>query len=210
GTLKISSSLAALGELAARHSHSLTRPLIFVSVSQGVGGGLILNDTVYCGSNGGAGEIGHMSIDADGKLCECGNRGCLEGVIASGVIGERLGVDSADAFSTLSRRVQAGDADAKMIYQQLVKHLSTALTSVVNLFSPNCIVIGGEITDLGTDFIEDLRKRLEKSCGNVPFNVENLQASRLGSKANLYGAAALVEQQVFPKLRIPREQVVFV
>lgn len=198
-------NLAALGELVASPSQSLVQPMVFVSVSQGVGAGLIIRDTVYCGSNGGAGEIGHMSIDIDGKLCECGNRGCLEGVISSVSIGEQLGVNSSDAFLRLHEQIEAGSKDAQRIYGQLVKHLGTALTSMINLFSPNYIIVGGEITELGVEFVRDLRSWLAKSCGNVPFVVENLQYSSLGSKASLYGAAALVEQHVFPKLRVPQE-----
>ena len=200
-------NLAALGELVAFHPHNLTQPMVFVSVAQGVGAGLIINDTVYCGSKGGAGEIGHMSIDVNGKLCECGNRGCLEGSISSIVIGEQLRVDSSDAYIRLNKRIQDGCEEAHVIYDDLVKHLATALTNVINLFSPHSIVLGGEITELNGPFLDDLRKWLAKSCGNVPFNVENLQFSRLGSKASLYGAAALVEQQIFPKFRVPQEQV---
>lgn len=203
-------NLAALGELAASDSPALMQPMVFVSVSQGVGAGLILSDAVYCGGNGGAGEIGHISVAADGKLCECGNRGCLEGLISSGSIAQQLGVETTEAFALLRQKVDDEARDALDVYANLIKHFGTALTSVINLFNPGSIIIGGEITELGEDFLQAIRKWLTESCGNVPFLVENLKYSRLSSKACLYGAAALVEQQVFPKLRVPREQAALI
>lgn len=121
----------------------------FVEIHNEVSAGLIVNNRLV--SNLGVGEIGHIQIEPQGKLCECGNYGCLETLASNEAIIAQYSDSSGQAIKELSiemivDKAAAGDTTAKVILTQAATHIGTALASVVNLLRPEMIIIAGEIT----------------------------------------------------------------
>lgn len=150
---------AALGELyfgAGRGANDF----VYITISTGIGGGIIIDGKIYTGSIGTAGEVGHMTIDDNGPLCNCGNRGCWE-TLASGTalarearhrIKERAKtsiLDYADGdvekvtAEAIDKAAQAGDNLAKELIVRTGYYLGVGLANLINIFNPEIIVIGG-------------------------------------------------------------------
>jgi glucokinase len=215
-------NLAALGEFycgAGREPSAdgtPTRTLVYLTVSTGIGGGVVDRGKMFLGANGLAAEIGHMSIDQrdDAPLCQCGNRGCLESLASGTAIGKaaraRL-AESGSASSVLaagaaesvdSQRVfkaaSQGDALATDILEEAVQALSAGLANTLHLYNPDLLVLGGGVT-VGLTELE-LLPRIQSLINQRAMSERHkdfrLVASRLGDSVGLAGAAALVWQQV--------------
>jgi glucokinase len=152
---------AALGENVFGAGRG-TRHMIYITVSTGVGGGIIIDGKLYGGARGSAGEIGHTVIDPSGAGCGCGNYGCLE-ALASGTAIARLGAEAeahgdSPKLTEIKRRdgritsravadaAEKGDAASREIYAQAGRFLGMALANLVNIFSPELILIGGGVS----------------------------------------------------------------
>src|SRR5256885_7166838 len=152
--------LAALGE-HRRGAGRGASELIYVTVSTGIGAGLLIRGELYAGAHGSAGEIGHIVVQKDGPLCTCGNRGCVE-VLASGTgiarAARELGaktpesalhqLDSPSAEDVV-RAARAGDQLAISILETAGAYLGSAMGTLVNLFNPQLIVLGGSVLKAG-------------------------------------------------------------
>src|SRR2546423_309979 len=148
--------LAALGE-HQRGAARGAREVVYVTVSTGIGAGLILRGELYAGAHGIAGEVGHIVVQPNGPLCTCGNRGCVE-AIASGtgiaraareqaprIPGSALhGLDNPTA-EDVARAARAGDPLANAILETAGSYLGVAMGTLVNLFNPQLIVLGGSV-----------------------------------------------------------------
>ncbi len=159
--LENDANLAALGEhrygAGRGHDH-----MVFITVSTGIGGGLILDGDIYDGAFGAAGEIGHMSVVPDGPECTCGNRGCLEALgsgwaikrqagelIASGrgrrILDAAGGDASAAGSPAVVQAARAGDPEAGALLAMAGRYLGQAIGNVANLMNPSIFVIGGGV-----------------------------------------------------------------
>ncbi|MGI6149890.1 MAG: ROK family transcriptional regulator [Limnochordia bacterium] len=193
-------NVAALGEMSRFDDGETMDSWAYISVATGVGSGIVLNHQILKGHAGGAGELGHLSVNCDGIACECGSRGCLESYISTPALSRLLGIpedDHSTAYMALQDRVRALDPNALDIYHNTVKYLSTAIIGLVNLLNPYAIMIGGAILELGEPFLQDLRKAVGAGCGNVSFDPEQIFFSQLGTDAVIYGGAVLADQHVF-------------
>jgi glucokinase len=186
---------------------------IFVIWGTGVGGGIITGGRIFRGPSGGAGEIGHVSIDRDGPLCRCGNRGCVESYIGGHYLSARaaaviarenaagrrsavLDMTGGDAGridpETLSRAAGAGDAIASAILAEAGAMLGAALSAAVNIMDIPVAIIGGGIS-ASPDFVlgaaaEEMRSRvLQPHRASV-----KVERAKLGNQAGVIGAASLV------------------
>lgn len=153
---------------------------LVLTVGRGIGCGIVIDGTIYRGANGGAGEIGHISVSDDGPDCACGARGCLEArigdaalisqAIASGAIGEQG--TSVDLLSA----ARANDGAALEIYQNAGVLLGRALAGVIHTLDPEVIVILGEGVDAWSfwehGFEQSFRRHLMPSRRGIPFVVE--------------------------------------
>jgi predicted NBD/HSP70 family sugar kinase len=172
------SAYAAYAEWNAGH-HGPSANLVYIDVNIGIGAGIIIGGDIYTGAAGNAGEIGHMSIDADGPRCKCGAKGCLE-VVASipaalkkmrraALSGEypslaRLTGGSLDNLSaeTLFEAYARKDPPAVEIATDIAAKLAAGINNIINLFDPQCVVIGGEITCMGPDFLSCVQDRYSR------------------------------------------------
>ena len=211
-------SLAALGEFqygAGKDAAAAGKPpqtLVYVTVSTGIGGGVVHRGQVFQGAAGLAGEVGHTCIDRSESAppCQCGSRGCLE-ASASGTgiarsaraaLARRGPLVSpwpvADVESVTSKDTAhaagKGDPLAVEIFEDVVQALSVGLTNTVHLFNPDLLVLGGGVTlgltDLGLiPRLEQMIQRRAMSDGHREFR---FVTSKLGDSAGMAGAAALV------------------
>jgi glucokinase len=199
-------SAAALGEYtfgAGRGVHNL----IYLTVSTGIGGGIIVNGKLYNGASGSAGEIGHTTIDINGPYCSCGNIGCLE-MLASGkaVAREAQRVISQGTKTsilefaegelqnvtaqTVAAAAQKGDAVAKAIVAKAANYLGVGIVNLVNIFNPDMIVVGGGMAKMGDMLLDGARKVVTERAFQLPGQLVRIVPSQLGDDAGILGAVA--------------------
>ena len=167
------------------------RDFLWVTVSTGIGGALVLNGSLYYGSDGLAGEIGHIVVDERGPLCGCGNRGCLE-MMASGSAIARMASEqglSAQDAAEVARLAFQGNPLAVGIMHRAQQALANGIAATINVINPSLVVFGGGVSEsLDLALIESLaRKSTFTSKGRFP----NLAKTALGMQAALIGAASL-------------------
>jgi glucokinase len=186
----------------ARHSVTLT-------VGTGIGGGLVLNDELYRGSVGAAAELGHMVVDMDGPPCQgnCPNRGCLEAV-ASGTALAREARAAAEAApdSALGRAAASGrevtgalvtelahdgDEVSREVLALIGRRLGVGIASLVNVFNPEVVVIGGGVMGAGELLLEPARAEMAWRALPPGRELARVVAARFGAEAGMVGAATL-------------------
>jgi len=199
-------SAAALGE--HRYGAGMgVNNLVLITLGTGIGGGIITDGRLYLGAVGGAGEIGHMSIDVNGPKCGCGNTGCLE-MLASGtaVAGDAVRRIHQGEKSSLSEMVSGkiesitaemvgraarnGDKLSRDVVARAAFYLGIGMVNVVNIFNPEMIVIGGGMAELGDMIIEPGRRMVAERAFSISSRVVRIVTAQLGNEAGVYGAAA--------------------
>ncbi len=201
-TLNNDAELGAVGEWAYGAGRG-ERNLAYIKVGTGVGSGLLLEGQLYRGATGSAGEIGHITIDENGPLCTCGNRGCLEAFAGGNAIARRAMdvvrrgqrtqlaevVDNPD-FSAMDVMMLArrGDLVAQRIVAEAGTHLGTAIASMVNLFNPSMVVIGGSISQIGDLLLEPIRAAVLKRSLQPASRAVRISAALLGRRSCAMGA----------------------
>jgi glucokinase len=178
-----------------------SRSLLYVTVSTGIGGGIVLDGRIWEGANGLAGEIGHMKV-ANYGLCSCGRVGCLEAVASGPGIVNRLrellernphvpNPLRNREFSTFDVFSLTTDGYAVSVVLDAAHNLGRAIGNAVNLLDVDCVVIGGGVARSGEVWWDEVRKTIMKSVLERPNPVKVLQ-SGLGEYEGLWGAAALL------------------
>jgi glucokinase-like ROK family protein len=201
-TLNNDAELGAVGEWAYGAGRG-ERNLAYIKVGTGVGSGLLLDGQLYRGATGSAGEIGHITIDENGPVCTCGNRGCLEAFAGGGAIA-RKAVDSVRRkqrtqlselvenpdFTAMDvmRAARHGDLVAQRIVSEAGTHLGTAIASMVNLFNPSMVVIGGSISQIGDLLLEPIRTAVLKRSLQPASRAVRISAALLGRRSCAMGA----------------------
>ena len=182
--------------------------VVYVTVGTGIGGGIITNGQIYRGVSGSAGEIGHMTIDINGPLCGCGNKGCWE-ALASGTALEReakakiaegaktsipkYAKESGSRISAKSVYLAAQDGDklAKELIEQLGFYLGVGLANLINIFNPQLVVIGGGVSRMGKMLLDPARKTVRERAFELSAKAARVEISSLGYDAGPLGAVAL-------------------
>lgn len=185
---------ANLGALAeARYGAGAGHDAVaYLRVSHGVGGGLVLGGRLVHGRAGVAGEIGHVTIDENGPVCRCGNRGCLETFVGAGVI---LGMLSESRGHMTLRDVIAqardGDPGCRRVLFDAGQHLGVAVASLCNLFDPEIVVVGGQLAEAGEALLGPMRTVVHQRTVPAAMGPVDVVASELGSSAEVRGALAV-------------------
>lgn len=171
--------------------------LIYLGLGTGVGGGLIQSGRPFPGEHGVAMEVGHLIVEPGGRLCGCGNRGCMEQYAsASGVTltyGE-LGGASKTA-DEIARLAQAGDAAAISAYALAGNALAQALAHILKVADVGRVVIGGGMSQAWPLMVETFLQRLDMDLIPVLRGKVQVEISRAGDQAGMIGAAALAALQ---------------
>ena len=194
---------------AAEHTYGAgvgTRDLVYLTLSTGVGGGVITGGRLLRGARGNAGELGHIRVGGSRRCDGCGREGCLEAYVSGSSIARRaeeaLAADGASGSSLASLgRVTAadvaaaardGDPLATAVWDETVEMLGCGLTSIVNAFEPEMVVIGGGVSRTGEQLLARVRERV-RADALVPgaAGLEVVTAA-LGDRVGVVGAAAIV------------------
>ncbi|MGA7678066.1 MAG: ROK family protein [Dehalococcoidia bacterium] len=186
--------------------------IIYLTVSTGIGGGIIIDGELYSGADGCAGELGHMTIEANGPQCHCGNFGCLEAMASGWAVakeavmrinrGERSSIiELVDGrlervtAETVAMAARRGDQLACDIVAKAANYLGIGLANLVNIFNPELIIIGGGLSKMGDMLLKPARKVLKERAFRLPARTVHIVRARLGSNAGIVGAAAYVFDQ---------------
>ncbi len=191
------SNLAALAE----HWQGVGRDVdnfICVFGEIGVGGGIFVDGQLFRGAHGFGGEFGHLTVDPDGPLCNCGSRGCLEVFVGEEAIARRAGIRAGASGKTrnltreLVRRAEKGDPETLRSLAETGHYLGIGLASAVNLLDVDAIVLGGCFGALAPWLTVPVRRSLEERVLSSAWSECEVRASELGDGAAVRGAAALI------------------
>ncbi|HEX6706180.1 MAG TPA: ROK family protein, partial [Albitalea sp.] len=185
--------VAALGEMEF-NSQQTTNPLLYVSINQGVGAGVIVGDKLLTGSRGFAGEVGHIVLQLNGPPCSCGRRGCAEALIGMRAM-LRSPQQEPDA-AAVERRLAAHDADTVRAVRKAGGYLGVLLQNLAAAYDPACIVLGGSVVGLGDTFLDPALATLNDYASAANLEPPLVQVSRFGADAVAVGAAALVRYRL--------------
>lgn len=186
--------------------------LIYLTVSTGIGGGIIIDGQLYSGSSGGAGEIGHMTIDVNGPKCKCGNVGCLEMLasgtaIAAGAIMRIRGGESSALIEMVGGKreditaekvavaAQQGDSLALDVIATAAGYLGVGIVNLVNIFNPDVVIIGGGVAKMGDRLFSPLRQVVRVRAFPLLAQAVRILPARLGDDAGVIGAAVFAFEQ---------------
>ena len=190
------------------------RTVLGVFPGTGIGGGCVYDGQIVRGREASCMEIGHMQVVADGPLCGCGNRGCLEAVASRLVIAaqcsaaayrgqaphlmEKVGTDLKNIRSgALSSAIAAGDTQVERIVRDAAKHIGYAVASLVNLLAPDYVVLGGGLVEAMTElFIEEVSSTAKARVLPALVDTFEVVAAELGDDAGVLGAAAWAEHEL--------------
>lgn len=201
---------AAVGELKFGAGRGL-KNFVMVTLGTGVGGGFVIDGEVFRGEDGGAGEIGHTTIDYNGPQCNCGNRGCVEAYVGQKYLSQRVmeqlkshpesiinqladGNREKLEPKMISEAANKGDKFAIQIWDETGTYIGVAIASALNLFNLSTVIIGGGVSKAGRPLFDSI-ERTVKSRVLSPLRpkVKILQA-QLRNSAGILGAAALIAE----------------
>ncbi|HWI61580.1 MAG TPA: ROK family protein [Symbiobacteriaceae bacterium] len=168
--------------------------LLWVTVSTGIGAGLIANGSIYEGAHGIAGEVGHIVVTEHGPTCGCGHKGCVESVASGPAIARRArgaGLDVKDAAEVFALARQ-GDPIASWMVAEAGKYLGRAFAVCFNLFDPEVLVVGGGVAQSLDLLLPHIEKTMGVRAICLPEHSPRVIATKLGYEAALIGAGALV------------------
>jgi glucokinase len=189
-----------------------TQNAIGLTIGTGIGGGIIIGGRMYRGSSDIAGEVGHMTIDANGRRCKCGNYGCIEAYASGPNIALRAvealesgassslpsyvgGELSRITAQTVYQAAHEGDDLALEVVRDTAKFLGAAIGSLINIFNPEAVVIVGGVTLAGESLFEPLRREVSRRAFKPAVQVCRIVPGTLTGVAGVYGAARAFQEQ---------------
>lgn len=174
---------AALGAYALR---GMPGSMAYLNLGTGVAAGYVFDGELWRGARGTAGEVGHVSVDPDGPLCKCGQRGCIEAFAGGAAIAERWARPGALPVRDVFDAADAGDALARSLRAGLARGVAAAVRVLVLAADVDVVVLGGGLTALGDRLIGDVRRELGASAAASPF----LRSLRLEDRVELLPAGS--------------------
>jgi glucokinase-like ROK family protein len=209
-------NMGALGETHYGGARGVT-DLAYVKLGTGIGAGLVIGGQLYRGSRGSAGEIGHVTIDEQGPVCDCGNRGCLEAVasadavvadareglslrrsmmadsVTPGALSKLANPDIADVVEA----AQHGDPACRAAIEYAGEHIGVALASLVNLMNPSLILVDGAVARAGEMLLDPIRRAVAARSLAIGSRHARVQVGELGDNAIALGGVATVLEAAF-------------
>jgi glucokinase len=183
--------------------------LVYLTISTGVGGGLILDGRVYRGAAGNAGELGHLTVDYLGRPCGCGRRGCLEAYASGTNIAARArealaAGDEASSLRTLdavtardvARAAADGDAVARRIWDETTAILASAVANILDVFNPELVVLGGGVTRAGDQLVVPVRAGALAMAMPPARRSADVVLAELGDQLGVVSAAAVALDRI--------------
>jgi glucokinase len=180
--------------------------LVFVTLGTGIGGGVITHGVLMRGAQGSGGELGHVTVQATGPRCACGNHGCLEALASGSALARRareLAIENpGSALGRLATRRQIlgedvtelarqGDQVALSVLEETGRWLGVGLAAFVNIFNPEVVAVGGGAMEAGELILEAARREVILRARPPSRDLAEIQVATLGPKSGVLGAAAL-------------------
>ena len=193
-------NLAALGELESGALRGIRHGLLLYG-NVGIGGAVIVDGAIFPGSDGYAGEIGHIPVRPfDGEQCSCGGRGCLETLAGQEAIARRVGIqgtrsETASPATLVAERAREGDPDAQRALDEVSEFLGICIAAAVSLINPQRVVLAGTLGTLAPWLLPGAREAVSQRTRVAPTAVE-IVGSELGDESAIRGGAALVLHNV--------------
>jgi glucokinase len=212
-------NLALLAEHRAGAAQD-ARNAVMLTLGTGIAGGIVLAGELYRGSQGAAGEFGHMVVWADGPRCGggCPNRGCLEALVSGTALTREARLLAERGPDTALGRARAagreisgplvtelahdGDPDAVVLLEALGAWLGVGLVNVVNIFNPDVVVIGGGVIAAGELILEPARRVLAERALALPAAHVRVEAARFGAESGMLGAALYARERLLERVTI--------
>lgn len=200
-TLNNDAELGALGEWAYGAGRG-EKNIAYIKIGSGVGAGLILNQQIYGGTTGAAGEIGHLTIDENGPLCNCGNHGCLEAFAGGHAIAEQgqalvqsgkrtllsdVPLEKITAYE-VAEAARRGDLFAQEILRRAGTSIGIAIAGLINLFNPSVVIIGGGVAQVGDMLTTAIREAVRERAMRASEQSVRITTGMLGRRSLLIGA----------------------
>ena len=200
-------NLGALGEMQWGAGRGF-RDFTYLKVTTGIGAGLVLDGHLYRGAAGTAGEIGHTTIDENGPVCRCGNRGCLELYAATPALLELLRTRAGESLTVreLLDESASGDPGSRRVLEDAGRHIGVALANLCNLISPQRIVVGGELVGAGDALLQPMRESMARGAVPAAGQRAEIVPGELGDRASVLGAVALALVESTHQLLTPRSE----
>lgn len=190
------------------------RDILFVNLSWGLGLGIIIDGHIYSGKSGFAGELGHVCCCNNEQICHCGKKGCLETEVSGSALFRKLSERiRAGASSCLSARVKQGgkpltldemldavareDVLAIETVEQVGQQLGKALAGLINVFNPELVILGGQLSAAGDYLLQPVRTAVKRYSLNLVNRDSQIQLSRLKNDAGVVGACLLARSRMF-------------
>ncbi|SEN79080.1 ROK family transcriptional regulator [Actinacidiphila rubida] len=185
--------LAALAE-SVWGAAAGARDVLYLRLSHGVGGGLVVDGALHQGAHGLSGEFGHISVEPGGRRCQCGGTGCLETVASVGAVLEayRAAGGTAAGIADVTNAARSGDPRATGVVAEAGRHVGAALATVCNAVGPGTVVIGGELIAAGEALTGPVREALAAGLMPVARPLVDLRQAVLGEAGAALGGIALV------------------
>jgi glucokinase len=183
---------AALGEAAFGAGRGVSR-FIYITVSTGIGAGLVFDGKLYRGVDGAHPEIGHLFLDPAGPVCTCGGRGCWESLASGSAVSrywEELSSQRWEAQQVFEA-AKAGDERARQVVDRCARYLGLGLATLVTTFAPEVIALGGGVMRSRHLFWDGLQGDILRMCRYVPAERVRLVPAGLGEDTGLAGAASV-------------------
>lgn len=188
--------------------------LVYVTIGDGVGAGIIVNGSIVRGCSGGTGEFGHTSIDRNGTYCDCGNRGCLENYINWPAIYSKVLSSVAQGKHTMMSELVKGDISritpsvfrdalkkndqlAKEIMKDTAAYLATGMVNLVNLLNPDIIILGGKVAYDNNFLLSQVKKLVFKHSLTISTSKLKICSTSLREDFRIVAAATIPLQEIF-------------
>jgi glucokinase len=204
-TVENDANAAAWGEFRFGAGSEATH-LVFITLGTGVGGGVVSHGVLLRGAQGAGGELGHITIQATGPRCGCGNHGCLEALASGTAIARRarevasenpdsalgrLAVERTVLGEDVAELAREGDEAARSVLEETGRWLGIGLAGYVNVFNPEVIAVGGGAARAGELILEPARKEVRLRAMSPGRDLVEIKPATLGARSGVLGAAAL-------------------
>jgi glucokinase len=211
---------AAVGELYFGAGRG-ARNFIYITVSTGIGGGIIIDGKICTGSIGTAGELGHMVINDEGPLCNCGNRGCWEALASGTALAREARHEIKNGATTSILQLAGGDLEkinAEVIHEaaqdgdrlateliaRIAYYLGVGLANLINIFNPEVIVIGGGLSNIGDMLLKPAFEEAGRRAFKPAYQAVRFARAELGRNSGVMGAAAFALEKIGEADKMPQ------
>jgi len=186
----------ALAEFFAQ-CHGRYSTVMAVILGTGMGSGLVLGNRLHRGPNGNAGEIGHTSVDIDGRVCECGRRGCGEAYLSGPSVTRRYAELSGESLAPekIFEQFENGDPHARRVFEESFRVMGELFANCVNALDLEAIVLGGGVSNIPL-WYEHVPPIMNKSIFGIPGRKIPILKAVLGDSAGVLGAAYLALREM--------------